>query len=123
MGSSTEDRAPDRMMARTAQADESKDFSRSDREGNGTHTFGDEFRNGERVALGRRRGSDEGVVHRAADNHLHEFARVGFARLDRRQSASIAKDGHSVGDAQHFVQPVGDVDHANIVGAQATAAS
>ena len=82
--------------------------------------FGDEFRNRERAARGRRRGSNEGVAHRASDDHLHEFARIGFARLDRRQAASVAKDGHPVGDAQHFVQPMGHVDHANIIGAQAT---
>ena len=95
-----EDRAPDRVMAGAAQADESR-VSPAATE-NETGPTRSATRPATENALRSEGGArpDEGVAHRAADDHLHEVAGVGFARLNRRQPASVAKHRHPVGDAE-----------------------
>ena len=60
----------------------------------------------------------ERVAHRASDDHLHQFAGVGFARRDRRQPPAVAKNGDPIGDAEDLVEPMGDVDDADVAGAK-----
>ena len=113
-----EDRAADRVMPGAAQAHEPEGLSGGDGERDRAHVFGDEARDRKGAAFGRRRRPHEGVAHRAPDDHLHQFAGVGFPRRNRRQPAPVAKNRHSIGDAQDLVQPMGDVDDADIAGAQ-----
>ncbi len=80
--------------------------------------FGDEVIDRERAATGRQGRPHERVAHRASDDHLHQVSGVGLARGDGRQPATIAKNGHSIGDAQHLVQTMGDIDDSDVAGAQ-----
>ena len=79
---------------------------------------GDETRGRKRAAIRRLSRPDECVAHRAADDHLDEFAGAGLARRDRRQSPAVAKNGHPIGDTQDFVQTMCDIDDSDVAGAQ-----
>ena len=114
-----EDRAPDRVMPSAAQADKPERFPGRDGEGDRAHMLSDEIHSRESAAFGRRGRSCEGVAHRAPDDHLDEFAGVGVARVDGRKPAAVAKNRDPIGDAQHLVEPVGDIDDANAARAQA----
>ena len=80
--------------------------------------FGDQSNSRKGAAIRGRGRPHEGVAHRASNDHLHQFAGVGVARLNCRQPAPVAKNRHSIGNAQYLVQTVGDVNDADIVGAQ-----
>ena len=68
--------------------------------------------------MGRLRRPHERVAHRTSDDHLHQFPGVGLPRGDRRQPAAVTKNGHSIGDAEDLVQSMGDIDDADVAGAQ-----
>ena len=80
--------------------------------------LGREILNREHAAVGGRRGLYECFFHRAPDNHLHQVRGVRFPRRNGRQPTTVAKDGNSVSDAENLVEAVGDIDDANVVGAQ-----
>ena len=114
-----EDRAADRVMPGAAQAHEPEGLAGGDGEGDRTDVLGDEFSYRKGAQLGSRRRPHEGVAHRAPDDHLHQFVGVGLTRRDRRQPSPVAKNRDLIGDAQDLVQPMGDVDDADVAGAQA----
>ena len=114
----TEDRPSDRVMPGAAQAHEPQGFAGRDGERDRADMLGDETLDRQRDAIGRLRRPHERVAHRASDDHLHQFAGVGLARRDRRQPAAIAKNRHSIGDAQDLVQTMSDVDDSDVAGAQ-----
>ena len=114
-----EDRPPDRVMAGAAQPDEPERLARPDGKRDGTDALGGEPWTVSATRCDAGRGPDERVAHRPPDDHLHEVVRVRVPGRDGRQPAAVAKNRDPVGDAEHLVKAMGDVDDADAVRAQA----
>ena len=54
----------------------------------------------------------------AADDEQDAFLGRGLAHAALADDAAVAQDHHAVGDLEHLVEPVRDVDHPDAAGAQ-----
>ena len=53
------------------------------------------------------------LVERLADDQGNQLLRVGVGHPPFADERSVAQDGDAVGDLEHFVEPVRNVDHAD----------
>ena len=67
------------------------------------------------VALGR---SAEDLRRLAADDQQDRLVRRGFAHEALARDAAVAQHDHPIGDFEHLVQPMRDVDHPDAASAQ-----
>ena len=109
-----EQRPTDPFLSRPAEADEPDDFGSRDGEI-------DRPGPGDRQAAARRaaslptrgRGAASNSVERLADDQGNEFLRGGVRHQPFADQRSVAQDGDPVGDLEHLVEPVRNIDHAD----------
>ena len=114
-----EQRAADLLLARAPQADESNDFTRMDAaiDRPDRTDFGTlELEPRRPFALG---GSPEHQRGLAPHDEQDRFVGRGPSDNPLARDAAVAQYHHPVGDLEHLVEPVRDVDHADAVLAQA----
>ena len=58
------------------------------------------------------------AVDDAAHHHAHDLVFGGLGGVDGADVLAVTHDGHPVGDAGDLVHAVGDIDHADALGAQ-----
>lgn len=105
-------------MAGAAQPDQPERLARGHGKRDRTHALDGEPLDRQRDAFGRRSRPHKNVAHGPRHDHLHEIFRVRRTARDGCESPAVAKNRHPVGDSEHLIQAMGNVDDSNAALAQ-----
>jgi hypothetical protein len=112
-GRESEERARDALLTRTAQSDQADDLAGADAAVERSRTIGSHSLEQEARLPGVLRGPSEHLRRLPADDAKDAF--LGRHRLHRplAHDAPVAEDHHAVGNLEHLVEAVRDVNHAD----------
>ena len=117
-GSAPNKRSADPLLTRPAESDEPDDFGPRDVEVDRPGPGDGEAADGEpRLFRPRARRGFE-LVERLADDQRNEFLRGGVRHPSFADQRSVAQDGDPVGDLEHFVETMRNVDHPDAASLQ-----
>ena len=100
-------------MPCATQTNETERFPGRDGERHRPNGLSDSPVDGQDNAFRRGGRPDIGVAHRAAYDLLDQIVRRRIPDPHRRNPPSVAKHGHTVGDPEHLVETMGDINDAN----------
>ena len=101
------------MMACTAQTKAPQGFARRNPKRHRPHSGSDDVDDFKYGAVRCDFGLDEGIGHGAANKFLHEVTGSRLAHRHCGNAVAIAQHRDPIGDLEHLIEPVGDIDDAD----------
>ena len=108
-----EQRPADAFLSGAAQADEADDLGLRDGEIDRAGAGDRQARHGEPGLLRARARRGLELVERLADDQRNQFLRGGVGDQPFADQRPVAQHGDAIGDLEHFVETMRDIDHAD----------